>query len=104
MRYTPGRNHHFSFEEVFAMRWKSIAGIPALAVLAVTVIGASGAALAQSSNTILKPADTQKLLPAAVYYKGQSAPTQLRNTGGVKFSDGQYVLSTLVDNSGYSSD
>ena len=41
-------------------------------------------------------------MPAAVYYKGQSAPTQLRNSGGVKFADGSYVLATLVDNSGYS--
>jgi len=52
----------------------------------------------------LKPADTQKLLPAAVYYKAQSAPTQLRNSGGVKFADGYYLLATLVDTSGYSSD
>lgn len=59
---------------------------------------------AQGNGTILKPADVQKLLPSAVYYKGQSAPSQLRNSGGVKFSDGYYVLATLVDNSGYASD
>jgi hypothetical protein len=59
---------------------------------------------AQGGDTVLKPADMQKLLPAAVYYKGQSAPTQLRNSGGVKFSDGYFVLATLVDNSGYASD
>ena len=52
----------------------------------------------------MKPADLQKLLPASVYYKGQSATTQLRNSGGVKFADGFYVLSTLVDTSGYSTD
>jgi len=39
-----------------------------------------------------------------VFYRGQSAPTQLRNSGGVKFADGFYVLATLVDTSGYSSD
>jgi hypothetical protein len=60
--------------------------------------------LAQGSDTLLKPADMQKLLPASVYYKGQSATTQLRNSGGVKFADGFYVLATLVDTSGYSSD
>lgn len=59
---------------------------------------------AQGGDTVLKPADVQKLLPASVYYKGQSAPSQLRNSGGVKFSDGSYVLATLVDNSGYASD
>jgi hypothetical protein len=46
----------------------------------------------------------QKLLPASVYYKGQSATTQLRNSGGVKFADGYFVLATMVDTSGYSSD
>ncbi|HVZ82724.1 MAG TPA: hypothetical protein VG893_03545 [Terracidiphilus sp.] len=60
--------------------------------------------MAAQGDTILKPADTQKLLPSAVYYKAQSAPTQLRNSGGVKFSDGHYLLATLVDTSGYSSD
>lgn len=59
---------------------------------------------AQSGDTALKAAEAQKLLPASVYYKAQSAPTQLRNAGGIKFSDGYYVLATLVDTSGYSSD
>ena len=49
-------------------------------------------------------AETTKLLPASVWFKGQSATTQLRNSGGVKFGDGMYVLATLVDTSGYSSD
>jgi hypothetical protein len=58
---------------------------------------------AQAGDTVLKPADTQKLLPASVYYKAQSAPTQLRNSTGIKFADGYYVLATMVDTSGYSS-
>jgi len=45
----------------------------------------------------------QKLVPAMVFYRGQSASTQLRNSGGVKFADGFYVLATMVDTSGYSS-
>lgn len=79
---------------------------PAAAVaFAITVMMMGpGTVRGQSGDTVLKPADTQKLLPASVYYKGQSAPTQLRNSGGVKFSDGSYVLATLVDNSGYASD
>src|SRR5208337_5149954 len=40
----------------------------------------------------------------SVFFRGQSATTQKRNSGGVKFADGFYVLSTLVDTSGYSSD
>jgi hypothetical protein len=57
---------------------------------------------AQSSGTVLKAADVEKVIPASVFYRGQSATTQGRNSGGVKFSDGYYVLATLVDTSGYS--
>ena len=74
----------------------------AVAIVGVAVVATPLAAIAQSGDKILAPADLQKLLPANVYYKGQSAPTQLRNSGGVKFADGAYVLATLVDNSGYS--
>lgn len=59
--------------------------------------------LAQAAgDAVLMPADVQKLLPTSVYYAGQSATTQLRNSGGVKFADGHYALVTLVDTSGYS--
>ena len=86
------------------MNVQGISRLAAVAALAVAVLVSPLRTLAQSGDTILKPADTQKLLPASVYYKAQSAPTQLRNSGGVKFADGFYVLATLVDTSGYSSD
>jgi hypothetical protein len=76
----------------------------AAGTMAVAILAAPAAARAQGMDTVLKPADLQKLLPASVYYKGQSATTQLRNSGGVKFADGFYVLTTLVDTSGYSTD
>ncbi|MGD0479932.1 MAG: hypothetical protein ABSA42_07165 [Terracidiphilus sp.] len=67
------------------------------------VLGTCGWVAAQSgAGTVLKPADVGKLFPATVYYRGQSAPAQLRNSGGVKFADGHYVLASLVDTSGYS--
>jgi len=86
------------------MRFNSIARVAALAGLAAGLLIAPVRVAAQGGDTVLKPADTQKLLADKVYYKGQSAPTQLRNSGGVKFADGSYMLATLVDNSGYSSD
>jgi hypothetical protein len=86
------------------MNVQGISRLAAVAALAVAVLLSPLLTLAQGGDTLLKPADTQKLLPAAVYYKAQSAPTQLRNSGGVKFADGYYVLATLVDTSGYSSD
>jgi hypothetical protein len=74
----------------------------AAGAMAVAVMTAPLAAIAQGADTVLKPVDMQKLLPASVYYKGQSATTQLRNSGGVKFADGYFVLAMLVDTSGYS--
>lgn len=62
------------------------------------------AAMAQGSDTVLKASDAQKLLPASVFFRGQSATTQLRNSGGVKFADGYFVLTAAVDTSGYSTD
>ena len=86
------------------MRFHAMMRSVCAAALGFAVMASPIRALGQGGDTILKPADTQKLLPSSVYYKAQSAPTQLRNSGGVKFSDGFYVLSTLVDTSGYSSD
>ena len=86
------------------MHLKAILKFAAAGAIAVAVMAAPAVSLAQGGGTVLKPAGTQKLLPASVYYKGQSATTQLRNSGGVKFSDGYYILTTLVDTSGYSTD
>ena len=43
-----------------------------------------------------------KVLPDRVFFRGQSAPVQARNAGGVHYADDFYVLAMLVDNSGYS--
>lgn len=76
----------------------------AVGLMAAVMTATPAVVLGQSGDTVLKPVDMQKLLPASVYYKGQSATTQLRNSGGVKFADGYFVLATLVDTSGYSTD
>ncbi len=52
---------------------------------------------------VLKPADIGvKLFPDKVFFRGQIAPVQMRNAGGVRFADQFLVLAALVDNSGYS--
>jgi hypothetical protein len=74
-------------------------------VVAAGVLGLARMSVAQGAgDAVLAAADATKLLPPAVYFKGQSATTQLRNSGGVKFADGFYVLAVMVDTSGYSSD
>jgi hypothetical protein len=82
--------------------WKKV-GIAVAAVALAAAMSAVGLAQA-AGDALLTPAETTKLLPDSVWFKGQSATTQKRNSGGVKFADGMYVLATLVDTSGYSSD
>src|SRR5260370_26270094 len=54
-------------------------------------------------DTVLKASDIKpKLFPESVFFRGQTSPAQMRNTGGIHFSDDLYVLAGLVDNSGYS--
>ncbi len=84
------------------MRLNRISKIMAAGMAAMAMMAATSSIHAQGGGTVLTAADAQKLLPASVFYRGQSATTQLRNSGGVKFADGFYVLATLVDTSGYS--
>src|SRR5215472_9300605 len=54
-------------------------------------------------EVVLKAAEiTPKLFPERVFFRGQVAGAQLRNTGGVHCADDLYVLAGLVDSSGYS--
>lgn len=84
------------------MRLSGIGKWAAAGMLAAAMMATPELALAQNGGAVLKRAEAAKLLPAAVFYRGRVATTQLRNSGGVKFTDGYYVLATLVDTSGYS--
>src|SRR5207302_1390819 len=58
---------------------------------------------AEGKEVILKAADiTPKIFPERVFFRGQSAPVQFRNSGGVHFADDLFVLAGMVDSSGYS--
>jgi hypothetical protein len=58
---------------------------------------------AAGKEVVLKAADiSPKIFPERVFFRGQSAPVQLRNTGGVHYADDLYVLAGMVDSSGYS--
>lgn len=81
----------------------------ALAVLLLTFslrhlqTAVAGNAPAEGKEVALKAADiTAKLFPEKVFFRGQNAQVQFRNTGGVRFADEFYVLAGLVDNAGYS--
>jgi|HubBroStandDraft_6_1064221.scaffolds.fasta_scaffold25444_2 hypothetical protein len=61
---------------------------------------ASGAAM---ETKVLTAAEATKFLPNSVFFRGQSAPIQARNSGGVQFAKDALLLVTLVDTAGYSS-
>ncbi|MBV8631460.1 MAG: hypothetical protein JOZ83_11080 [Silvibacterium sp.] len=83
---------------------------PCIALLVLVLIALSTqqiTAQTQSSATsqpeaVLHPADLAKILPGSVFFRGQSATTQGRNSGGVRYADGYFTFAALVDNSGYS--
>ena len=63
---------------------------------------ASLLAFAQSGAGVLGADEIKKIVPAAFFFRGQSAPVQLRNSVGFKAGE-KFVLAGLVDTSGYSS-
>ena len=82
------------------MKPRNITLVVAFAILIVSV-----SAFGQSKPAGVVPsAELQKLVPAAYFYRGQSATVQIRNSGAVRTKDGKYVLAALVDTSGYASD
>ena len=90
-------------------RYKSFFWFPRFAtflffLLAAPVLLPGQSALPKpEKDTVLKASDIKpKLFPESVFFRGQTAPAQMRNTGGIHFSDDLYVLAGLVDNSGYS--
>lgn len=56
-----------------------------------------------SFPSLLKAAEAGSILPPSVFFRGQSASIQARNSGGIRFSKDALLLATLVDTSGYSS-
>src|SRR3984957_18316095 len=93
----------------FNPRKVALGGVAFFIFLSVLAAGGPAVLREQSAlpkperDTILKASDMKpKLFPESVFFRGQTAPTQMRNTGGIHFSDDLYVLAGLVDNSGYS--
>jgi hypothetical protein len=57
----------------------------------------------KGSVTVLNREQASAVLPPTVFFRGQSAPVQGRNSAGLKMADGKLVLFALVDTSGYAS-
>jgi hypothetical protein len=86
-------------------RTKTLAAFAILLFLLTLQLPSAVAGPPAGGEAALKASDvTSKLFPDQVFFRGQVAPVQMRNTGGVRFSDDSYMLAGMVDNSGYSSD
>lgn len=76
--------------------------LPTFLAAALIAMPLCASAQATGSTSVLHAAEAAKILPEAVYFAGKSAGTQLRNSAGIHYADGPYVLAVLVDTSGYS--
>lgn len=63
---------------------------------------AASAYAQQAAKHILSADELKKAVPAEFFFRGQKAPTQLRNSVGLQLADGKMALAALVDASGYS--
>ncbi len=73
-------------------------------VLAVTALSClSQSTTPQKTSTILNASEAGAILPPSVFFRGQSASVQARNSAGIRLSKDALLLVTMVDNSGYSS-
>ncbi|MGB8480779.1 MAG: hypothetical protein WCE63_18390 [Acidobacteriaceae bacterium] len=79
-----------------------------LVILASWVVGclpvaqlARAQAATPAQTKILSPQDVGTVMPHSVFFRGQTATVQLRNTFGLRLAGGAIVLAGLVDNSGY---
>ena len=60
--------------------------------------------LAQNSVTILAGSELTQVVPPGFYFQGLSAPTQMRNSAAARFGTKRFVITGLVDTSGYAAD
>lgn len=73
------------------------------AAAAIFVVALFSAGLAQqAAQHMLSAEELKKAVPTEFFFRGQKAPTQLRNSAGFQTSDGKMMMAALVDASGYS--
>ena len=77
--------------------------LSALALLLSTVAFGQAQKAAGKEGVLTAAEVGGKLFPDKVFFRGQVASVQARNSGGVRFGDEFLVLAALVDSSGYAS-
>jgi hypothetical protein len=87
-----------------ARPWLLLISAFLLTISNISLAQAQKAAAPPAKEGVLHAADVgDKLMPDKVFFRGQSASVQARNTGGVRYADDFLVLAGLVDSSGYAS-
>ena len=77
--------------------------ITRFAIFGVVAAALLGSVLAQQgSKHLLSSDELKKAVPAEYFFRGQKAPTQVRNSAGFQLAEGKMALAALVDASGYS--
>lgn len=76
---------------------------PALYAASQTVSSDTSSPAASIETKVMTAVEAARLLPNTVFFRGQSAPIQARNSSGVQFTKDSLLLVTLVDTAGYSS-
>jgi hypothetical protein len=72
-----------------------------LIFLLLPLMGTASGQVANQPTGVLSPTQLQALVPATVYFSGQMTTVQMRNTGGVRWSEGKQTLFGMVDSGGY---
>ncbi|MGC1221168.1 MAG: hypothetical protein WA872_05205, partial [Candidatus Sulfotelmatobacter sp.] len=56
----------------------------------------------RAAQHLLSNDELKKVVPSEFFFRGQKAPTQLRNSSGFQTAEGKITFGALVDASGYS--
>jgi len=56
----------------------------------------------KAAQHLLSGDELKKVVPSEFFFRGQKAPTQLRNSTGFQTADGKITFAAMVDVSGYS--
>jgi hypothetical protein len=86
------------------MRMDLSARVASVMVAVAFIAGFAVSAAAQDAVKVLERNEAKIFVPSGFYFEGQSAPTQMRNTGVATLGEKRHVIVGLVDTSGYSAD
>ena len=81
----------------------AVLSLPSVASTAQAPGAVPAAPAATTTPGVVPAGEMHRLMPPSVFFQGQTATTQLRNSAAVRFGSGGLVLAGLVDTGGYAS-